>query len=304
MIKLNYKNWDNCYKLSNGIIELILTTDVGPRIINFKISNQKNVFKEYPDMLGKTGGDDWRIYGGHRFWHAPEKKPRTYYPDNEKVQIKKLEDNAVRLVQKTENTTLLQKEIDIKVNEKKPSVTIIHRLRNKGYWTIDIACWGLSVMKEGGVAILPLPPKGTHPEDLLPNTSVILWPYTDISDKRWVFGNKYILLKQDKHSKNPQKIGLNVNKGWAAYHIDNTLFVKTFDYFKDKIYPDLGSTVEVFTNSQMLELETLSPLQKLQPGKYIEHKENWFLFTDIEKPNKDSDVDENILPKIAEQLNK
>lgn len=304
MVKLKYKNWDNCIKLTNGIIELIITTDVGPRIISLRLDNKKNIFKEYSEMLGKIGGDDWRIYGGHRFWHAPEAKPRTYYPDNEKVEIKELNNNTIRLIQKTEKTTSLQKEIDIAIQKSKPYAKITHRLINKGFWTIKAGCWALSVMREGGTAILPLPPKGSHPEDLLPNTSVILWSYTDMSDKRWTFGNKYILLEQNPKYEAPQKIGLNVNKCWSAYHIEDELFIKTFDYIKDKQYPDFGSTVEVFTNQQMLELETLSPLYKIEPGQCIEHKENWTLLPNIEKPKNENDVDKNILPEIASILNK
>ena len=30
------------------------------------------LFKEYDEQMGKTGGDEWRIYGGHRLWIAPE----------------------------------------------------------------------------------------------------------------------------------------------------------------------------------------------------------------------------------------
>ena len=83
--KVNYRGWPNCYRLSNGILELIITADVGPRIIRFGFVGQDNEFAEFEDMMGQTGGDEWKIYGGHRLWHAPEIPGRTYFPDNTPV---------------------------------------------------------------------------------------------------------------------------------------------------------------------------------------------------------------------------
>ena len=82
MEKVEYKGWSNCVRLSNDLVDLIATTDVGPRIIRFGFVGGENEFKEYEDMMGQTGGDEWRTYGGHRLWHAPEVQPRTYFPDN------------------------------------------------------------------------------------------------------------------------------------------------------------------------------------------------------------------------------
>ena len=75
--RIEYGGWPNCYRFSNQRIELIITTDVGPRVIRLGFVGQDNEFKEYPDMLGQTGGKEWRIYSGHRFWHAPEQQDRT-----------------------------------------------------------------------------------------------------------------------------------------------------------------------------------------------------------------------------------
>ena len=45
--KYYYGGWKNCIRLSNGRIELVATTDVGPRIIRFAEVNGKNLFKEF-----------------------------------------------------------------------------------------------------------------------------------------------------------------------------------------------------------------------------------------------------------------
>ena len=51
--KIEYQGWKNCYRVTNGEIELIVTGDVGPRVIRFGFVGGQNLFKEFPDELGK-----------------------------------------------------------------------------------------------------------------------------------------------------------------------------------------------------------------------------------------------------------
>lgn len=288
--KVAYKGWENCWRLSNNCVELIITGDVGPRIIRFGFIDDINEFGEYEDMLGKKGEDQWRIYGGHRLWHAPENRPRTYYPDNEPV---KLEDHGefVRVIQPTEKTTGIKKEMDIYLAKDKAEVKITHRLINEGLWPVELSVWALTVMRAGGLAIVPFPPRGPHPKYLLPTHSVILWAYTDFSDPRWKFMKKYLILQQDPNSTQPQKAGVMCKSGWCSYWNKGHFFIKRFEYKEDMIYPDLGSSVEIFTDANKLELETLSPLYKLNPSEKAEHIEIWQLFDNVVYPGSEEFVD-------------
>lgn len=295
--KINYGGWKNCYRLTNGLVELIATADVGPRIIRFGFVGGDNEFKEYPGMVGKTGGKEWRLYGGHRLWHAPEAAPRTYSPDNGPVAVEKI-GNGLRLIQATESSTGIQKEIVMKMASKSAHVEVTHRLRNTNLWAVELAPWALSVMATGGTAIVPLPPRGSHPRDLAPVNTLTLWSYTDLSDPRWTLGFKYILLRQDVNAKLPQKIGAMVPDGWAAYARGGNLFVKKFQHQPGAAYADFGCSVETFTNKDMLEVETLGPLTELEPGATVEHVEHWFLLRDVPVPRNDKDVDKHVLPKV------
>lgn len=295
--KVNYKGWPNCYQLSNGQIDLIVTTDVGPRIIRFGFVDANNEFKEFEEMAGQTGGQTWRAYGGHRLWHAPEEMPRTYYPDNSPVALE-THDGFVRLVQPSEPTTGIQKEIDLRLQPDSAQAIITHRLRNSNLWSVELAPWALSIMAPGGVAIIPLPPRGSHAENLQPSNSLTLWAYTNMADPRWTWGHKYVLLRQDPEALLPQKIGARVSDGWAAYARDGHLFVKTFDYLPDARYPDFDSTVELFTDGQILEVETLGPLVDLAPGATVEHVERWFLFREVPAPEDEAGVEAHVLPKV------
>ena len=75
--KTSFGGWDNCFHIFNDSIDAIVTTDVGPRIIYFGLRDGENMFHTIPEDMGKIGGDEWRAYGGHRLWHAPEMKPRS-----------------------------------------------------------------------------------------------------------------------------------------------------------------------------------------------------------------------------------
>src|SRR5262249_49134090 len=83
--KVEYKGWKNNLKLSNGEVELIITLDVGPRVIRYGYVGGANVLKEVDAQIGKSGEREWMIRGGHRLWHAPEEIKRTYELDNSPV---------------------------------------------------------------------------------------------------------------------------------------------------------------------------------------------------------------------------
>ena len=123
----------------------------------------------------------------------------------------------------------------------------------------------------GGTAILPM---NHGPEGLVPNRSVNFWPYARPSDPRFVYGDEFVLVKQTAKGA-PTKIGLNSAEGWCAYVNGKTVFIKQYQYFDENEYPDLGSSIEVYTEGGYLELETLGPLAILEPGDEVTHCEYW-----------------------------
>jgi hypothetical protein len=247
--------------------------------------------------MGQTGGDRWRNYGGHRLWHAPEHPTRTYYPDNTPITVEQT-GGLVRISQPPEPTTGIGKTIELDMAETSPHVRVIHRLTNHGLWPVECAPWALSVMAAGGTAVVPLPSRGEHPRDLLPGNHIVLWPYTNMADPRWTWGQKYILLRQTDAP--PQKAGADVPDGWAAYANTVCLFIKLFERQAGAVYPDLGCNFETFTNRVMLEVETLGPLARVEPGASVEHVEDWCLFPATPLPQSDADVERDLLPHVAE----
>jgi hypothetical protein len=293
--KVSYGGWSNCYRLSNDVLELIITGDVGPRIIRFGFVGGDNEFAENTEILGQTGGDTWRNYGGHRFWHAPEVQPRTYSPDNSPVTVEQ-RGETIHLIQPTEADNRVHKELEIRFEGE--GVHVLHRLINHNPWSIEAAPWAISVMAKEGKAIIPLAPRGSHAENLQPKGSLITWAYTDMTDPRWQWGREYIMLRQDPSATNSQKVGATLTEGWAAYARGGNLFVKTVQYQTGATYPDMGSSGEFYTDARILEVETLGPLSKVEPEGSAEHLEHWYLFRDVPMPQSEADITQNVLPKV------
>ncbi len=103
--KVRCLNQPNCYRLSNGGVEVVVTTDVGPRIIRYAFVGEENLLGETPDDIVKTDLGVWKPWGGHRLWTAPEAMPRSYSPDNEPVAFT-IEGSTIRLVQPVEPRTM------------------------------------------------------------------------------------------------------------------------------------------------------------------------------------------------------
>jgi len=291
MEKVEFLGLKNCYRIFNDTVDLIATTDVGPNIIRFGFVGERNEFIPDPPPDKTPSG-----VGGHTLRHAPEAIEREF-PARDPVAMEKHE-GFIRLTQPTDKTGI-QKEMDIPVSIKGNHLSIVHRLYNRGLWPVELAPWASSIMADGGKAIIPLPsriPQNTG-GPLLPTSCIALWCYCDPTDPRLVLGKKYVVLKQDSKLQGSYKLGMLVPDGWAAYYNNGHLFVVTYKYQKDGVYPDYYSSVECWTG-MAFELETLAPFVTLKPGASAEHVENWYLFRDVPEPKNDDDIDRNILPLI------
>ncbi len=300
MERIECYGWPDCIRLTNGSLELVITTVVGPRVIHCGFVGGQNLFGVVDVTKGLTGGEEWRLYGGHRLWHSPEERPRSYSPDNSPVEVIAAQDRngGVQLVQPTEADTRVQKEIEITLSPDHDRVDVLHRLTNHNDWAIELAPWALTVMAQGGEAIVPQP-QGDF-DSLLPNRRLTLWPYTNMADPRLSWGERFIRLRQDPGLSRRCKVGLNAEDGWLCYVLQGEMFVKRFDYDPACEYPDWGAAAEVFTNDAILEIETLGPLAILAPGDFVEHAERWYLFQDVELGDSEESVERAIMPRVAQ----
>ena len=296
--------WKKAFKIYNDTVQLLVLTEVGPRILFFGFLGEQNEFHEIPEHSGKPGDQTFRVYGGHRLWVSPEIAPHVL---SRQSSGRGKETRRCFCFYRSSRSmppgTGLQKEIEINLADTGARVIVTHRIRNIGRETPpEMAPWALSVMAGGGKAILPLPPRAPMSADrLLPEGLLALWSYTDLADPRWKIGTKYMQLHQ---TSNPAGIfkeqmgGIFNSFGWGAYFRRGHLFIKKAKVEKDAHYPDFGCNFEVYTDTHSLELETLGPLRKLNPGETAEHIERWWLFKNIESGDSESWIDSIIVPAV------
>jgi hypothetical protein len=298
--KTNYKGWPNCYRITNGEVELIVTSDIGPRIMRYAFVGGQNFFKEFAEGLGKSGEPAWVARGGHRVWAAPEDAVRTYAPDNGPVHIE-IKGDVLEATEPVEPLTGLEKQIVVKMSPQGTGVEVLHRIKNAGSHPLHLAPWALTMMAQGGVGIHGFPPRGKHPEVLYPTNPLVMWAFSNLSDHRWHYTRKYLMLHQDPANPDPQKLGSFSQNTWAAYALNSGLFVKRYDaQDSPKNYPDFGCSFETFTNADFLELETLGPLQHLKPGASLQHVEHWTLHKNVHLRNfTDEELDRVVLPLVG-----
>jgi hypothetical protein len=288
---LKFLNYD-CVCLENSFLSLLITQSLGPRIISLRFNGGDNLFAELPDFVTKRpDGNFFHFHGGHRLWHAPENMPRTYTVDNQPVEIVRAE-NSLLVMQQVEAETGIEKSIRISLVNDKPQVIIQHMLTNRSLWPVECAPWAITQFRTGGMAILP---QSQEQSDILPNRSLALWSYTDIANPQVIWGNQYILVRAEMQT--PFKVGFPNPRGWLAYWLDNTLFVKRAEYNRQSAYYDFGSSSECYCNDRCLELETLASVGTLAPGESTTHTEIWELHANVDFPS-----DEKAAQTIVEKL--
>ena len=295
--RTEYAGWPNCYRMTNGEVELIATSDVGPRIMRFGFVGGQNFLMQFPEQLGKSGESKWMPRGGHRLWIAPEIKPETYALDNAPVRAT-INGNTLTLEQPIEPETSLQKEISVRFTADS-RVTVTHRITNKGLKPMQFGPWVLSMMAPGGLAITAFPTRAGHDQVLLPTNPLVMWAYTDFTDTRWKFRKRYLLLQQDPSNIYPQKVGLFNENTVCAYLLGTELLIKCTTARLNTSYPDFGTSAQLFVNGEFLELETLGPLVDLLPGSSVTHMERWSLHKDVTLQSTDDDeIDRMLLPLL------
>lgn len=285
--KTQYQPWGNVMAIANGNVKLLVTLDIGPRIIYLArkagegygenimhedVDEQTTVFNEYFEQNGLT--EPWRIYGGHRLWKSPEEW-MSYYPDSNPVvySIEKIDglEYAV-FTAPVEVTSQLQKSICIHVSEY-GIVTVRHRVRATGE-CMSMAMWGLTVLKGGGTLYCPL---NERTEGFNPVRNYTLWCGARLDDPRFcVKEDVFTLTYSDEATLHPFKIGSFVKKGVVAYARGRDLFIKRFGAKDNVVYPDSGCNFETYTNHLFMECESLSPILRVD-GSPVEHIETWQL---------------------------
>lgn len=282
--EIDYENYGNCVEMTNGVIDVVVTVDFGPRIVRFGFVGCENVFYNDLDRKYSTHSENFSSlfgknsvfypYGGHRVWLSPSRAGHAFYPDNFPVAYSILPDGVVFTPPKQKHSDI-QYGFEIVMGEDASDVMVIHTAKNCSKELQAFGLWPITMVNGGGVAILPQNRDNT--EGLQPNRILTFWPGTDIHDPRIVCGGRYLTLTHEPEGE-PLKIGINNVFGWIAYVGKNYTLMKRFVHNPQAAYPDFGCSSEIELQSDYAELASLSPIYRVEPGEAIKHVENLSLF--------------------------
>jgi hypothetical protein len=266
--------------LENEHLRLEYLTTAGPRIISLSFHGAPNLLADLYDLTADTPLGKYFFLGGHRLWTSPESFEKTYIPDKSGLQVKPIP-NGVLLTGLSEPVSGVRKTIQIEIEKNRPSVRLVHSMTNESPEPITVAPWAISMFRLGGTVILPQTVGRVDADGLLPNRQLSLWPYTRLKDERIILRDDFILIRAQA-ALPPLKVGFLNTAGWLAYWRDGILFRKSFDLHPGAAYPDGGCNAESYCGDRFVELETLGPLGRLEPGVATQFTETWELFDGLD----------------------
>lgn len=272
-----------CLQLKNPKLSIWITKELGPRVIGLALAGGENLMAVLPDAkIPVTNGKDYSLRGGHRLWYAPERPETTYLPDDLPVAINKI-NNGIEVIQIPDDPTGIQKSMKITLDEEDAEVVLEHYLTNTGAGKFTLAPWAVTMLRPGGVGLLPLQTERSDENGLWPNRQLVFWPYMDLESKHIRLRNNAVMIDADL-SEGAIKIGAPNPLGWIAYALEGTLFVKSARFDEEADYLDRGASSQVYSNSTVIELETLGPVRDLLPGESILHSEVWRVYPENNWP--------------------
>jgi hypothetical protein len=260
---------------------LTVVLDAGPRIVSYSTVGAQQLFANLPgEHIVHRDVDHFYLIGGHRLWRAPEIPTITYERDDTPVIIREF-DTGIEIIGAPDRDGVVKA---MAVTASGDMTVVDHLLRNEGEQPVTTAAWAITQFTPGGVGILPQEMADRDDDGVLPNRSIVMWPYTDLSESDIDFGVHDVRVIATRNV-SKTKIGTQNTRGWIAYHSGDALFVKWSPLHDDDLtYPDRGSSIECYRNSRFMELETLGPTVILEPGDEVHHREVWKMIDVIGLP--------------------
>ena len=285
----SYKRYGRCVKLENDAVELLITLDLGPRIIYYAAKGGENLFFNdeedqvvdrspfFKELFGEEA--EYHFYGGHRMWLAPQYQIHTESPDNDPVLLEEIK-NGVKLTCPEAKVIGFISAMTVVLDEEKPEIEVTCEFTNTFEEKKRNAVWQVTQCAPGGVGFFPFmrPFRMRKPfseltladfsKPILPSGSLVMF-LGSLGDQRLGLDDRYITLRHSAERKRPIKIGSADTEGWAMYANKGYLLKMSFTHDTEKDYTDFGSSLEAYTSHQFTEIEVLGPIEDWGKGETI-----------------------------------
>lgn len=260
---------DEALALELGPYLVSVATTFGPRVLGLRLGDGPEMFAVLsPEVvIDRPDSGIYRFRGGHRLWAAPEVPVVTYAPDELPCDVVSHPDHFS--ITGPVDRAGLAKTILVRLDAGK--LIVDHTLSNRGLASTAVAPWAITQLRLGGTAVIPT--RAPVTEGLQASHSLILWPYTDLSDPRLTWGEEALMVGA---TAGPRfKIGAGPEPDRLGYLFQGHLFLKTFPAAGPGEHPDLGAVAQVYVSESFCELESVGPVTLLTPGATVSHREKW-----------------------------
>lgn len=280
--KTSYRGWDECYKLSNGIVEVIINTSTMGNILLYK-KNNVNMMWEDSTIDGKTL-EDYREKHFHpdagRFDYGPLDVTQEIHeitwagPYHAEI----INDYALKITSMDDTLMGISTSRLFELAPGSSHLKITQTMTNISDSTTRYWFWGRTLVPVGGKIFSPVNPESKWPDKWVR----YIWAKpvsfsSDPEDDGVTIEDSLFVLIPEKADNN--KFATDAESGWMAYGYKGLIFLKTYKHFPDMQYTTEGELVNIFycTNDRFAEMEPVSPEAILKPGQTYSFIENWYL---------------------------
>ncbi|MDX1969817.1 MAG: serine hydrolase [Planctomycetaceae bacterium] len=272
-----FGRYPGAVRLSRGRAQAALCPEAGGRVLEFSLRDRQGLYLD-PQELADDAGKGPPMTAG-RFDVGPEltiAPHPTLWGGPWTAEI--TGPHSARMVSPHDAATGLQLIRDFTLEETDHAARLICRqtMCNVSSEVRECCHWGRSFSPGGGVCVIPLAGKSKFPSRYAMYEDSAIINVRNVDDQiRERDGCLEILSPPRK-----PKLGFDSQAGWLAYvRPDNTLFVKRFPTYPDRVYNEAaGLTLSVwYPAGPRIELEPIGPREQLRPGEVASFTEDWWL---------------------------
>lgn len=274
------RGWSDCYRLSNGTVKVVIVAESGGRVLEYSLKGKNIIFVD-PGQNGKMLEDykeKWFDPDGGRFDYGPE---RVTYKLHDVTWMGTWKatitgEYSLRVVSQPDPSLGVQTTREFTLDKNSSRLAVRQTMRNVSEGETKWWFWSRTLVKSGGIMLVPLNPKGKLPK----GWGKYVWKENRVEiehprDDRIAVREGVLTLRCTGPSAG---FGTDASAGWMASARGDLLFVKRFRHFPEKDYKeDAGFTVRLYTTYHMGELEPVSPQAVLKPGESYSFTEHWWL---------------------------
>ena len=280
-----FHGYDQAIELTRGNARAVLCPQVGGRVLEFSVDGRDAMFLDEQEKAWQPGKPGSASAG--RFDYGPEltviPHPKLWSgewtgeingPHSAKLTSPR---DEVAGIQLTREFILLGSG---KAGDQPPFHLVCNQtMHNISKEIREVCHWGRSFSPGGGICLIPLgdrPSRFPSKYAMYEESAIINVRNTD-EKIRERDGFLEILAPPRK-----PKLGFDSQAGWLAYLMpNNTLFVKRFATFPDRVYNEAaGLTLSVwYPTGPRIELEPIGPRERLKPGESASFTEDWWLLS-------------------------